>query len=194
MNSAISPACAFAYRPFGSRRSHSSSEVATYTRTNGACSSVRARAFWRASSYGEIAETITAAPARASREATQPIRSMFVSRSSFEKPSPFVRCVADDVAVEPVDEHAALLEVGGDETGDRGLAGGGQPCEPEDETVALSLREMAASHQPPPFRWPARPRRRAGWDAGRTPSSPSPAQRPSRPAPGLVQCVQPIEA
>src|SRR5688572_26115500 len=35
---------------------------------------------------------MTAAPWRLSREATQPMRSMFVSRSSFEKPSPFERC------------------------------------------------------------------------------------------------------
>src|SRR5438132_6900484 len=39
-----------------------------------------------------MAETITAAPCRASRDATQPIRSMFVSRSAFEKPSPLDRC------------------------------------------------------------------------------------------------------
>src|SRR5436305_1920272 len=36
---------------------------------------------------------MTAAPWRVSREATQPIRSMFVSRSSFENPSPFERWV-----------------------------------------------------------------------------------------------------
>jgi hypothetical protein len=40
-----------------------------------------------------MAETITTAPARASREATQPMRAMFASRSSFEKPRPFERCV-----------------------------------------------------------------------------------------------------
>ena len=44
-------------------------------------------------SYGEIAAAITAPPWRVRREATQPIRSMFVSRSSFEKPRPFERCV-----------------------------------------------------------------------------------------------------
>ena len=37
------------------------------------------------------AETRTAAPCRVNREATQPMRSMFVSRSSFEKPRPFER-------------------------------------------------------------------------------------------------------
>src|SRR5438067_8578065 len=39
-----------------------------------------------------MAETITAAPCRVSRDATQPMRSMFVSRSSFEKPRPLDRC------------------------------------------------------------------------------------------------------
>src|SRR5438132_1744960 len=39
-----------------------------------------------------MAETITAAPCRASRDATQPMRSMFVSRSAFEKPRPLDRC------------------------------------------------------------------------------------------------------
>src|SRR5690348_7878315 len=60
---------------------------------NGACGSTSERACRRASSYGEIAETITAAPARATREATQPMRWMFSSRSAFEKPRPFERCV-----------------------------------------------------------------------------------------------------
>src|SRR5207247_710181 len=40
-----------------------------------------------------MAETSTAAPLRVSREATQPMRSMFVSRSSLEKPRPLERCV-----------------------------------------------------------------------------------------------------
>src|SRR4029450_9176875 len=35
---------------------------------------------------------MTAPPCLVIREATQPTRSMFVSRSSFEKPSPFERC------------------------------------------------------------------------------------------------------
>ena len=56
-------------------------------------SSTSARAFRRVSSYGEIAAAITAPPWRVSRDATQPIRSMFVSRSSFEKPRPFERWV-----------------------------------------------------------------------------------------------------
>ena len=75
VNSGISPARAFAYRPFTSRRSHSSTGVATWTSTNAPYSSTSARAFRRASSYGEMADTTTAAPCRASRDATQPIRS-----------------------------------------------------------------------------------------------------------------------
>src|ERR687898_3064399 len=51
-----------------------------------------ARAFCRVSSYGEIAAATTAAPCLVRRDATHPMRSMFVSRSSFEKPSPFERC------------------------------------------------------------------------------------------------------
>ena len=48
--------------------------------------------------------------------------------------------LADDVAVEPVDEHAAPLELGGDEPGDRRLAGARQAGEPEDEAEpGLSL-------------------------------------------------------
>src|SRR4051812_21503647 len=63
------------------------------TSTNGPNSSTIARAFARVSSYGEIAAAITAPPWRVRRAATQPIRSMFVSRSSFEKPRPLERCV-----------------------------------------------------------------------------------------------------
>ena len=84
MKFSSSPAKACAYRPFGSRRAHSSSGVATWTSTNGAFCSTSERACRRASAYGEIAETTTAAPARASRDATQPMRAMFASRSSFE--------------------------------------------------------------------------------------------------------------
>src|SRR5207253_9871287 len=93
VNSSISPANAAAWSPFGSRRAHSSSGVATWISTNGACCSTSDRACRRISSYGEIAETTTTAPARARRDATQPMRAMFVSRSSFEKPRPFERWV-----------------------------------------------------------------------------------------------------
>src|SRR3989440_7672770 len=92
VNSLISPRKAFSYRPLTSRRAHSSTDASTKTSTNVPFCSTISRAFRRASTYGEIAETITAAPCRVSREATQPMRSMFVSRSSFEKPRPLQRC------------------------------------------------------------------------------------------------------
>ena len=78
--------------------------------------------------------------------------------------------LANDVAVEALDEHAALLELGGDEAGDGRLAGGGEAGEPDDE----------ASLTTPPR-------------GGRTRFL-VPAQRPSRPAPGSVEWVSPIEA
>jgi hypothetical protein len=56
-------------------------------------SSTSSRAFCRVSSYGEIAAASTAAPCLVRRADTQPILSMFASRSSFENPSPFDRCV-----------------------------------------------------------------------------------------------------
>ena len=62
---------------------------------------------------------------------------MFVSRSSFEKPRPFDRCVAHDVAVERVDEQAAALELGRHELGDRRLAGARKAGEPEDEARTI---------------------------------------------------------
>ena len=80
--------------------------------------------------------------------------------------------LAHDVAVEAVDEHAALLELGGDEAGDRRLAGGRQAREPDDEAAAHLVRTDVQAA--------------LGLRAA--------AQRPSRPAPGCVQCVQPIEA
>src|SRR2546421_4453762 len=92
VNSLISPRKAFSYRPLTSRRAHSSTDASTKTSTNVPFCSTISRAFRRASTYGEIAETITAAPCRVSREATQPMRSMFASRSSFEKPRPLQRC------------------------------------------------------------------------------------------------------
>src|SRR5581483_3889441 len=93
VNSGISPARAFAYRPFTSRRSHSSIGVATSISMNGPNGSTNARAFCRASAYGEMADTMTATPARVRRDATQPMRSTFASRSPFENPSPYDRCV-----------------------------------------------------------------------------------------------------
>ena len=49
------------------------------------------------------------------------MRSMFVSRSSFENPSPFERWGAHRVAVEVLDDVAAALELGPDEMRDRRL-------------------------------------------------------------------------
>ena len=92
MNSAISPACAFGRGPSGRGARTPRATSRRRPRRTTACSSASARARCRASSYGEIADTTTAAPARASREATQPMRPMFVSRSSFEKPRSLVRC------------------------------------------------------------------------------------------------------
>src|SRR5207244_3629948 len=70
VNSLISPRKAFSYRPLTSRRAHSSTDASTNTSTNVPCCSTISRALRRASTYGEIAETITAAPCRVSREAT----------------------------------------------------------------------------------------------------------------------------
>ena len=80
--------------------------------------------------------------------------------------------LAHDVAVETVDKNAAPFELGGDETGDRRLACGREPCEPEDEAVVHAGSSTCRPHSVLSI----------------------PAQRPSRPAPGSVQWVQPIEA
>ena len=108
----------------------------TYTSTNGPNSSTISRAAWRVSSYGEIAAAMTAPPWRVSREATQPMRSMFVSRSSFENPRPFERCVRTVSPSRYSTTCAALVELGADEVRDRGLAGAGEPGEPEGEAAA----------------------------------------------------------
>src|SRR5215212_5064924 len=56
-------------------------------------SPIIARASRRISRYGEMAAVITPTPLRESRSATNAIRRMFVSRSSFENPRPFERFV-----------------------------------------------------------------------------------------------------
>src|SRR5919199_1281098 len=57
-------------------------------------SSLILRLTWsRASLNGEMAETITPTPLRVSNSATKPIRRMFVSLSSREKPKPLERLV-----------------------------------------------------------------------------------------------------
>ena len=77
--------------------------------------------------------------------------------------------LAHDVAVEPVDERAALLELAGDEPGDRRLTRGREAGEPDH--VAAHSATTCSPHSVLAL----------------------PSQRPSRPAPAFVQCVQPIE-
>ena len=81
VNSGISPARAFVYRPFTSRSSHTSSGVSTNTSTK---FGISARTASRVSRYGEIAAVIAATPLRARTFATQPIRRMLMSRSALE--------------------------------------------------------------------------------------------------------------
>src|SRR5262249_8603857 len=89
VNSGISPDRAFAYSPFTSRASQSSREVATWISTK---FEIHPRISSRTDRYGEIAAVTDTTPFRASTAATHPIRRMFLSRSSFENPSPFDRC------------------------------------------------------------------------------------------------------
>ena len=89
MNSGISPRRALAYSPLRSRRSHSSSGVATCTSTNAPpASSTIARTCLRVASNGAIGLQMATPPCRLISAATQPIRRMFVSRSALEKVSP----------------------------------------------------------------------------------------------------------
>jgi hypothetical protein len=60
---------------------------------------------------GEIAQTTTAAPARARREATQPMRAMLMSRSPSSSRGP-AEMRAHDVAVQHVDGQTAVPELG----------------------------------------------------------------------------------
>ncbi len=92
VNSLISPRRAFAYIPFTSRCSQTDNGVSTKTSMNWS-SSIMARTASRVSRYGETAAHITVPPWRTISLATKPIRRMFVSRSSLEKPSPFERWV-----------------------------------------------------------------------------------------------------
>src|SRR6478609_9606034 len=73
----------------------------------------------------------------------------------------------DDVAVEVVDNEAAPLELRLDDVRDRGLACAGQAGEPEDEPGHVWIPHSVLS---------------------------VPAQRPSRPLPGRVECVSPIDS
>ena len=88
-----------------------------------------------------MAAAITAAPWRVSREATQPIRSMLVSRSSFEKPSPLDRWVRTVSPSRYSTMQPRSSSAGPDEVRDRRLARAGQPREPEREAAAaLAIR------------------------------------------------------
>src|SRR5262249_5918686 len=82
---------------------------------------------------------------------------------------------ADDVAVEMVDDEAALLELGLDDVRHRCLPGRAQSCEPDDEPAH-------AGTSPDGIVW--------------MPHSvlSVPAQRPSRPLPGTVEWMSPIES
>src|SRR3954447_12879264 len=82
-----SPALALAYRPFGSRRSHSSSGVDTHTsRKRRPARSWTARAAARSAAKGDTRETSATTPASASSAATSAVRRTFSARSAAEKP------------------------------------------------------------------------------------------------------------
>src|SRR5678809_123074 len=83
----ISPASAFLYRPFTSRSLSTSMGHCTYTSTK---RPMALRISSRTSRYGEMAAVIATVPLRESSLATKPMRRMFVSRSSLEKPSPLL--------------------------------------------------------------------------------------------------------
>ena len=128
--------------------------------------------------------------------ATQPMRSMFVSRSSFEKPRPFDRCVRTVSPSRYSTIGPRSSSCGTDEVGDRRLAGTGQPGEPEREAAvarALRLRVLVRvdvlGHSPPSL---------VACSPWMPHSSLSePAQRPARSSSpaidGRVHGMQPIE-
>ena len=93
VNSEISPAIAFRRGPSRPAPAHSRPRARRRPRRMRRLLHELARACGASPRTARSPPTITAPPLRVSREATQPIRSMFVSRSSFEKPSPFERCV-----------------------------------------------------------------------------------------------------
>ena len=89
---------------------------------------------------------------------------------------------AHDVAVEDLDERAALLELVRDERADGRLAGCGEAREPDDE----------AAHCQPLLDEGGDLVEATVWMPHSVLSVP--AQRPERPAPGCVECVSPIES
>src|SRR5438552_1021479 len=56
----------------------------------------------------------------------------------FREPEPFRQVLAHLVPVEPLDLATAALELGADDLGDRGLAGAGEPGEPERKAGRVS--------------------------------------------------------
>ena len=83
----------------------------------------------------------TATPlCRTISEATKPIRRMFVSRSSRENPSPFDRCVLNDVAVQQRHAAAAFEEKVGEKLGRRRLARARKTGEPDAEALFVPGR------------------------------------------------------
>ena len=88
MKDPITPARAFAYRPFLSRASHTASGVETCTSTKSPTSLTMDRTADLAAAYGAIGAQIAIPPCRATSVATYPIRAMFRSRSAREKVSP----------------------------------------------------------------------------------------------------------
>ena len=85
---------------------------------------------------------------------------------------------AHDVAVQMLDEEAALLELRLDDIRNRRLAGGGQTREPDDEPTHVSSSFTSSDA--------------TVWMPHSVLSVP--AQRPARPSPGCVECTSPIEA
>ena len=97
-----------AYRPFTSRASQSSSDVATWISTK---LSIQPRTSSRTARYGEIAAVTATTPLRASRLATNPIRRMLMSRSSFENVEALREVLAHLVAVEQLDPVARVAQL-----------------------------------------------------------------------------------
>src|SRR6476646_3612849 len=119
---------------------------------------------------------------------------------------------ADDVAVEMVDDEAAPLELGFDVVRDCRLAGAREAGEPEDEpahgaTRPMSVEGVWGNREVPPQA--TKKGARGGNLVSPDGSGPKasdvhvcsphsvrsvPAQRPSRPLPGCVECVSPIDS
>ena len=80
-----------------------------------------------------MADTTATPPSRVKRLATQPMRSMLVSRSSLEKPRPFDRCVRTTSPSSGSTSRPRRVELEDHDVRDRRLAGAGEAGEPEGE-------------------------------------------------------------